>query len=671
MAEAVGNLRANLTAEWADFRAELQRSSDALGRFGADFGKVAGRVGRGGIALGAAAGAAALAFAGMAVAAATQAQELEGAFRSAFGDSADQAVAWADSLSDSLGRSESQIRTTALGFQNLFGEITPTNEAATEASQRFTQLAIDFAALKAIRTEDAFRLIQQGLAGNARGLRQYGVDLSETAVRQEALRTGVIRSNEELSNEQATLVRASILMRELGDSTGSAAAQAGSAAAEQERLRARLEETRTELGEALIPAITAVQGALADALEGFNNFFEGIGRGLEQNDEFVIRMTQLAQAIRGTPRSYEEVAAALAQVRAEQRAGGEQNTQTQSELRGLSEDTSNYADSLNTLAGTLDSGGPRGRQRTWLEQHRADIERLREIVNPAGEAIRRFAADMEIAQRAGIEMGDAAALLARDLIESAGGVEVFKQSMESLPPAFREAIEQMRLEEAREQLQEYRDELKNFAADLTAEFAPESGVEERVRRINEAFEEGLITIDVYKAAIAEATGANERENKLSEFMREQAEEREQAWGRLRDAIADVATGTEDAADMAKKFVLEWLRAQWIEPFLNRLFSNKGVFGKGGGGFGFDLGGFIGGLFGGRRADGGDVVPGMAYLVGERGRELFVPDQPGSIVPHEQVGRQNVTMNIYTPDANSFRASRRQIAREQRRATGVE
>jgi hypothetical protein len=46
-----------------------------------------------------------------------------------------------------------------------------------------------------------------------------------------------------------------------------------------------------------------------------------------------------------------------------------------------------------------------------------------------------------------------------------------------------------------------------------------------------------------------------------------------------------------------------------------------------------IGGFVGDLFGGQRAAGGPVAGGKAYLVGEKGPELFVPGQSGSIVPN--------------------------------------
>lgn len=53
---------------------------------------------------------------------------------------------------------------------------------------------------------------------------------------------------------------------------------------------------------------------------------------------------------------------------------------------------------------------------------------------------------------------------------------------------------------------------------------------------------------------------------------------------------------------------------------------KGLFSSGGGG----IGDFLGSLFGGFRAGGGPVSSGKAYVVGERGPELFLPGQSGAI-----------------------------------------
>ena len=56
-----------------------------------------------------------------------------------------------------------------------------------------------------------------------------------------------------------------------------------------------------------------------------------------------------------------------------------------------------------------------------------------------------------------------------------------------------------------------------------------------------------------------------------------------------------------------------------------------------------FGGFLGGLFG--RAGGGSVSPGMPYLVGERGPELFVPSSAGRIDPGGGSGAAPVSVNI--------------------------
>jgi hypothetical protein len=55
------------------------------------------------------------------------------------------------------------------------------------------------------------------------------------------------------------------------------------------------------------------------------------------------------------------------------------------------------------------------------------------------------------------------------------------------------------------------------------------------------------------------------------------------------------------------------------------------------------------LFGGAKAQGGPVVGGMSYLVGERGPELFTPSASGNIIPNNKLGRgpgavYNITVN---------------------------
>ncbi len=61
---------------------------------------------------------------------------------------------------------------------------------------------------------------------------------------------------------------------------------------------------------------------------------------------------------------------------------------------------------------------------------------------------------------------------------------------------------------------------------------------------------------------------------------------------------------------------------------------------------------------GARASGGPVDAGNAYLVGENGPELFVPQTSGAIAPN---ARPAVTLNVQARDAASFLKSETQLA----------
>lgn len=78
-----------------------------------------------------------------------------------------------------------------------------------------------------------------------------------------------------------------------------------------------------------------------------------------------------------------------------------------------------------------------------------------------------------------------------------------------------------------------------------------------------------------------------------------------------------------------------------------------------------------GKFGGFRADGGNVLAGMSYAGGERGRELYVPNgySAGTANDNSAQGGDTivVNLNVNTQDAASFRRSQGQIASDAARA----
>lgn len=100
---------------------------------------------------------------------------------------------------------------------------------------------------------------------------------------------------------------------------------------------------------------------------------------------------------------------------------------------------------------------------------------------------------------------------------------------------------------------------------------------------------------------------------------------------LEDGLLGIMTGSMKAKDAFKAM------AQSIIADLARIFIQKNITGS--------IAGAFGDFFGGKTAAiGGSVQRGQPVLVGERGREVFVSNSSGSIIPNDKLGGSGVVVN---------------------------
>ncbi len=138
-------------------------------------------------------------------------------------------------------------------------------------------------------------------------------------------------------------------------------------------------------------------------------------------------------------------------------------------------------------------------------------------------------------------------------------------------------------------------------------------------------------------------------------------------GRMREEFLDfVRTGEVDFRGMVNAIIADLARISFdlfVSGPLTDLLTNLGKQAIGGGG-GSGLFSSILSLFGfggTGKALGGPVSFGRPYVVGERGRELFVPNTSGTIVPNGAGGGAPIVFNVNAADADSFKRSETQIA----------
>lgn len=141
---------------------------------------------------------------------------------------------------------------------------------------------------------------------------------------------------------------------------------------------------------------------------------------------------------------------------------------------------------------------------------------------------------------------------------------------------------------------------------------------------------------------------------------------------LVSAVRRGSLGFDDLKRVAFNALNE-IAAHALQSGLNSLFGGGGGGGGGsGGGLGGLLGQTLGALFGlPGRATGGPVSPGRAFLVGERGPEVFVPTSAGRIETATGPGQEvKVAIQLAVPRGmaapTAMQRSSRQVASAVRR-----
>jgi phage-related minor tail protein len=254
--------------EETNHRIEQQRNRlERVNAVQAKASKIAHAAAIGGAAASATLTAPLIAFGKEAVEAASDAYELQSAFDVTFGKNAAVMTLWAEQTGAAMGRSKMEIEQAANTFGVFFNAADPAKSAAM--SKQFAVLAQDLSSFYNVEPGEALEKLRSGLTGEAEPLRDFGIFLSDAAVKAQALKMGMKPVGKEFTEQQKIMARAGLIMASTTNAQGDVLRTSNSMANQLRASNAAWQDMSVAIGTELLPAVTPAIRSFGDLIRMF------------------------------------------------------------------------------------------------------------------------------------------------------------------------------------------------------------------------------------------------------------------------------------------------------------------------------------------------------------------------------------------------------------------
>ncbi len=216
--------------------------------------------------------------------------EVQNVVDTTFGKSSKTIDKFAKDAATAYGLSELQAKQ----FSSTIGAMTKSmglsQDEVTKMSIGLTGLAGDMGSFYNLAPEEAFEKLRSGISGETEPLKQLGINMSQANLEAFALKEGINKSwNEMTQAEQATL-RYNYIMAATKDAQGDFAKTSGSLANQQKIAKMQFDSLAAEMGGILLPVVTK-------AMQSFNDLMKnntGLKDGLKLLFESIAKIAETA-----------------------------------------------------------------------------------------------------------------------------------------------------------------------------------------------------------------------------------------------------------------------------------------------------------------------------------------------------------------------------------------
>lgn len=171
-------------------------------------------------------------------------------------DNTDAALGYAESVERIMGIDLSDWLSYQGKFQQLSKGFGVASDAANVMSQNLTQLSYDLSSFFNVDVEKAFQKLSSAMAGQVKGLREYGIDVSNASLQQYALSKGIELTVREMNQAQKSVLRYNYILEKSVNIQGDLARTIVTPANALRILNAQLEKLKRTLGNVISVIVT-------------------------------------------------------------------------------------------------------------------------------------------------------------------------------------------------------------------------------------------------------------------------------------------------------------------------------------------------------------------------------------------------------------------------------
>ena len=202
-----------------------------------------------------------------AVNAASDLQEVQNVVDVTFGDGASKIEKWSKKAGSQFGLTETQAKRFASTMGAMMKSSGLAGDQIVDMSTDLAGLAADMASFYNLDFDTAFQKIRSGISGETEPLKQLGINMSVANLNAFALKQGLDKTFEEMSQGEQTMLRYQYIMQATADAQGDFARTSDGYANAMRKMEANLETLKTSLGATFLNVV-------ADAVGALNGFIE-------------------------------------------------------------------------------------------------------------------------------------------------------------------------------------------------------------------------------------------------------------------------------------------------------------------------------------------------------------------------------------------------------------